>query len=166
MTAWRRGVAPMALAMTFLAAASGTLAGCHEARSVSPDRISAVSINGHTWKVELALTAEQQYRGLSGRHSLAPDAGMLFVFPEPIVADFCMRDCHIPLDVAFIDGASRVVRTCTMQVEGDRVGRIAYSSGKPVKYVLETAAGSLGQAGVKPGDVVMLLTEAPEKRRP
>ena len=128
---------------------SGAALGCR--KKTDPP---TVTINGTTWKVELATTTAQQYRGLSFRESLADDAGMLFVYPEPQVLRFCMRDCLIPLDIAMIGPDLRVLKVYTMQVEPDRAGRKPYSSVEPAQFALEVAGGALRRAAVRPGDRV------------
>jgi hypothetical protein len=120
-----------------------------------------VTINGRSWRVELAMTAEQRYRGLSDRRRLDPNAGMLFVYPSPQVLEFCMRQCLVPLDVAFIDADLRVRQTHTMPVEPYGLDRAAYSSKVPVQYALEVPAGALAEAGVKVGDKVGFSPEVP-----
>ncbi|MCD6303901.1 MAG: DUF192 domain-containing protein, partial [Planctomycetes bacterium] len=114
----------------------------------------SVTIRGHTWQVELAVTPEQRYRGLSNRKELPAGRGMLFVFETPQVLEFCMRQCLIPLDIAFIDENLRVVKTCTMAVEPYGFERAVYSSDRPAQYALEVPAGSLAAAGVAVGDTV------------
>ncbi len=114
------------------------------------------SVSGHTWNLELALTSEQRYQGLSGRTSLADDAGMLFVYEDPQVLEFCMRGCFIDLDIAFLDGQGVVVATHTMKAESDRVGRVTYSSGQPAQYALEVAAGSLARHNVTVGRQIQI----------
>ena len=111
-----------------------------------------VTLNGRTWRVELATEPAAQAVGLAHRTSLAEDRGMLFVFPRPQPLRFHMRDCLIPLDIAFIDSQLRVVNTHTMAVEpGGRATR-HYPSAGPAQYALEVPAGGL--AGVEPGDRV------------
>jgi len=126
-----------------------TAPGCRKASQA--DR---VTINGRTWQVELATTAQQRYQGLSGRRSLDDSGGMLFVYRRPKVLEFCMRDCHIPLDIAFITSDMRVTKVYTMAVEPDLAGRAVYSSQVPAQYALEVSAGSLQRAQVKVGDKV------------
>ncbi len=113
-----------------------------------------VTIRGKTWFVELATTAEQQEKGLSDRMELSADAGMLFVFPDSAIRLFCMKNCYIPLDIAFIDEHRKVVGVSTMAVEADLAGRMMYSSQVPIKYALEVSGGSLAAAGVQVGDEV------------
>lgn len=132
------------------------LAGCRKA----PQR-PAVMINGKRWFVELAMTPQQRFVGMAGRSEVAADAGMLFIYRDPAVLDFCMRGCLIPLDIAFLDGNRRVVQTATMAVEPDRVGRTAYSSQVPARYALEVAAGALAAAGVKVGDEAVFIGDIP-----
>jgi hypothetical protein len=144
--------------MPLLMLAAVLAGGCdHSDEQASP----AVSIAGGTWRVELATTHDQQYRGLSGRMGLAEDAGMLFIFPRPEILDFCMRGCHIPLDIAFLDSERRVVAMHTMTVEPDMVGRVTYSSDVPAQFALEVSAGALGRAGAKVGDRAVFSPQVP-----
>lgn len=143
------------LILIFLLSASCGL-GCRK----KPDP-PTVTINGKTWTVELATTEAQQYRGLSFRESLAADAGMLFVYAEPSVLEFCMRDCVIPLDIAMIGADLRIIKIHTMPVEANRAGRKRYSSDRPAQLALEVAAGSLRRAGVRVGDKVTLSGNIP-----
>lgn len=120
-----------------------------------------VEINGHAWRVELAATRVARYQGLSGRRSLARDSGMLFIYPKPGVLDFCMRDCEVPLDIAFINADLEVIRIHTMPVEPDRLGRKFYSSDKPAQYALEVPAGDLAKAKVTVGQKVTFTGPMP-----
>jgi len=128
------------------------------AKAPDPPR---VTIRSRTWRVELAVTAEQRYRGLSGREYLPEDAGMLFIHGRPQVLNYCMRGCVIPLDIAFIGPDYRVVATHTMSVEDGLIGRVVYSSRVPAQYALEVRAGALRLAGVRIGDKVTFSGNIP-----
>ncbi len=119
-----------------------------------------VTINGTTWKVELATTDYARQKGLSGRKSLVDGTGMLFIYPREKVMTFWMKDCLIPLDIAFIDKDMRVINIETMAVEPD--GRTLYSSSKPAQFALEVPAGALEKAGVQPGDKVNFSGDIPD----
>lgn len=121
-----------------------------------------VEINGRVWTVEPVTTNEERIRGLGGREHLGDDEGMLFIYPDARHRAFCMRDCLIPLDIAFIGSDLTVVRTDTMAVEPDRKGRRWYPSGAPAQYVLEVRAGALEAAGVKAGDRVTFHGDVPD----
>ena len=155
----RLSIRAKAIAACWLAVAVAAFAFTGCGSKVPPQ----VSINGKTWLVELAVTPEQHFKGLSGRMSLSPDTGMLFIFPDSAVREFCMRGCYIPLDVAFINADRRIVRITTMIVEADLAGRVAYSSEKPVKYALEVPAGAFRRSGVKAGDKVECIGDIPNK---
>jgi uncharacterized protein len=64
--------------------------------------------------LEVALTPEQRQTGLSGRESLAKDAGMLFIF-ERRSGGFWMKDTLIPLSVAFIANCGEIVHIAHME---------------------------------------------------
>ena len=120
-----------------------------------------VTIGSANWKVVIADTSSQRYQGLSGRAALADDRGMLFIYPRPAVLRFVMRNCSIPLDIAFIDSSRRVTRIYTMEVEPDLAGREVYTSGTEAQYALEVVAGALGRAGVQVGDYVKFSKSIP-----
>jgi uncharacterized membrane protein (UPF0127 family) len=102
--------------------------------------------------VEVAVTLEQREQGLMGRESLAPDAGMLFVFEEERVASMWMHDTRIPLDMLFLASDGRVVKIAArVKPMSDDV----ISSERPVRGVLELSAGSAERLGIAPGDQVM-----------
>ena len=135
-----------------------TVTGCNNSENKYtklPDTPS-VTIAGHTWKVDLAITVEEQYRGLSGRSSLERDRGMLFVYDDADTRSFCMRDCDHPLDAIFIGYDMRVINVCQMEVEKDGGGNKSYQSTGPAMWVLEIAGGMANELGIKSGDKVLL----------
>jgi uncharacterized membrane protein (UPF0127 family) len=144
------------------AAVAWVLSATSSPRLEGYDPTPRVTINGVTWKVELAVTDEQRRVGLSNRTELAQETGMLFVFDRPQILSFCMRDCYIPLDIAFIGSDKRVVQTYTMSVEPDRAGRAMYESRLPAKWALEVPAGSLDKAKVKIGHKVEFAGDIPD----
>jgi len=103
---------------------------------------------------EIAARTAARERGLSGRTSLPPNGGMLFVYRESRQKEFWMKDCHIGLDIAFLkeDGSIASLHTLPPGAGLDEIPRAA--SGAPVRYVLETAAGWMAEHGLKTGDRV------------
>lgn len=81
-----------------------------------------VSLGGKTFKLEVANTQETRFHGLSGRTTIAPDGGMLFVFTarNVDVHGFVMRDCPVPIDIIYLDPAGRIVSMHKMTPEPPR----------------------------------------------
>lgn len=123
-----------------------------------------VEIAGVHFTLEVARTPAEQHRGLGGRTWIAPTGGMLFPFPTPRTTAFVMRDCQVPIDVAYLDAEGRVVAMHEMKPEPPRrdgesdaayEARLRpYPSGVSVWYALETAGGRLRELGLAVGDVV------------
>jgi uncharacterized membrane protein (UPF0127 family) len=142
-----------------LAAGAALAAGIHFARR--PDGPARVRIGLTEWRVELALTNDKREKGMGGRTSIPEGTGMLFVFGDEDDRSFYMKDCHVPLDIAFISAGLRIVNIRTMTVEPDpQVPRIYYLSERPAQYVLEVPAGELARAGADIGDRVILMGAA------
>lgn len=105
----------------------------------------------HAFRVELADTPARRTQGLQHRRSLAPDAGMLFLFDRPQAVSMWMKDTLIALDMLFI-GAEGVIR----QIAADSrpLSLRVISSPGAVKAVLEVRAGTAARLGIRPGDRV------------
>lgn len=58
--------------------------------------------NGTKIDAEVVSTPEERTRGLSGRKSLAPNAGLLFVFDQPDRYNFWMKEMNFPIDIIWI----------------------------------------------------------------
>lgn len=106
----------------------------------------------HRFMVELAQSDAQHTQGLMFRRRMAADAGMLFLYREPQVARFWMKNTYIPLDMLFIASDGRIVgiaeRTVPLSLE-------SVSSDRPVIAVLEVNAGTASRLGIKIGDRVV-----------
>jgi uncharacterized membrane protein (UPF0127 family) len=105
----------------------------------------------HHFKVEVALTPEQQAQGLMFRKELNPDGGMVFPMSPPRTASFWMKNTVIPLDMLFIqpDGTVAMVAANTKPYSREPV-----SAGVPVSGVLELAGGRAAELGIGQGAVV------------
>ncbi len=120
--------------------------------------------------LELAADRESRVRGLGGRDHILPNSGMLFAFGRAEPRSFVMRDCPIPIDIAFLDAEGRVVAIHAMQPEPPRrtdetpfsyEERLRpYASAAPTQYAVETAGGRLAALGLQVGDVVDFDREA------
>ena len=98
-----------------------------------------VSFGGVSLRLEYATTGKERERGLSGRAILAPDEGMLFVFPKDDRYGFWMRDTLVPLDMFWLDAQGQVV-SIAREVATSSYPTVFYPT-EPARYVLETSAG-------------------------
>lgn len=129
-------------------------------RAGEPETVR-VEIAGAVFELELALDPAARARGLGGRGSIPRNGGMLFVNARPRPFSMVMRDCLVPIDVAFLDAGGRVLSMHAMAVEPPRrpdeapedyEGRLrGYASGAPAQFAVETAGGRLAELGLEVG---------------
>src|SRR5215472_4733843 len=105
----------------------------------------------HVFGVELAVTPEEQAKGLMFRRQLPEKQGMLFDFHREQPTAFWMKNTYIPLDMIFIRADGRILRIAenTKPLSEDLV-----PSGGPVRAVLEVVGGTAKKLGIAPGDRV------------
>ncbi len=130
---------------------------CPEDEFVSPVGLptGVVTIGEHVFHVEIPDTREAQIRGLMERESLAPNAGMLFIFEQPEVQTFWMLNTPLPLDVAFIREDLTISSTDTMEP----LTTVFHVSIEPVLYVLEVPAGEFARRGIEAGQVISITRD-------
>lgn len=116
-----------------------------------------VAIGGRVFQVEAASTAMERARGLSGRDSLRDGEGMFFIFNEPDMHGFWMKDMKFPIDIIWIKGDG-VVGFSESAAPEPRVSswRLKiYHPPEAVDRVLEINAGLVRKYGLKVGDKVV-----------
>ena len=82
---------------------------------------------------------------------------MLFLFPNIGKRTFWMKNTHIPLSIAFIDDAGKIVMI--HQMEADQTST-TYHSFQAVRYALEVNRGWFTLHDVKTGDRVEMALPA------
>lgn len=105
-----------------------------------------------TVRVEVALTPDEQVRGLSGRSGLAPGTGMLFAYPTPDRRSMWMQGMRFPLDFLWIrDGQ---IADLFEHIPPPRAGErpVTVSSPVPARYILELPAGFIQTHRLRRGD--------------
>jgi len=105
----------------------------------------------HRFTVEIARTEAERSWGLMYRRELAPDHGMLFVYPDPQEVGMWMKNTYVSLDMLFIRSDGRIRR---IHRDAEPESRTTIRSGGAVKAVLEVAAGTAARFDLEPGDVV------------
>ena len=105
----------------------------------------------HTFAVEMAVTPEEQAKGLMFRRELPEGQGMLFDFHQEQPASFWMKNTYISLDMIFIRADGHILRIAENTVP---LSETIVPSGGPVRAVLEVIAGTARKLGIEPGDRV------------
>jgi len=68
-----------------------------------------ININNKSFCLEIAKSITQKSRGLSNRHNLCPNCGMIFVYRKESIYPFWMKNTLIPLDIIWINKDGQVV---------------------------------------------------------
>ncbi|WP_287915787.1 DUF192 domain-containing protein [Tibeticola sp.] len=101
----------------------------------------------HVIDAQVALTEEQRRIGLMNRRDLAPSEGMLFVFEQPGVQCFWMKNTPLPLTAAFVADDGTIVNLADMQPMSTQT----HCSARPVRFVLEMHRGWFAKHGISAG---------------
>jgi uncharacterized membrane protein (UPF0127 family) len=140
------------IALLALSAASGAALG----------QLPTLELNAgiHLIRAEVAGTFDSRARGLMFRKSLAPNSGMLFVFPDVSAHCMWMRNTYVPLSVAFMDEQGTIVSIHDMKPQDET----SHCAAKPARFALEMNQGWFARKGVKPGANIGGLEKAPAPR--
>ncbi|MCB5411518.1 DUF192 domain-containing protein [Pseudogemmobacter faecipullorum] len=134
-----------------IALGSGSLAEAAGSCSAARVDIRAAETGAaarQSFTVELADTPDKRAYGLMNRASLAPDAGMLFIYDYPESATFWMKNTLIGLDIIFADARGEVVSVQANAIPGDLT---PLYGGEAIKFVLEINAGLAAASGIAAG---------------
>jgi uncharacterized membrane protein (UPF0127 family) len=102
--------------------------------------VEPIRLGDRMWRVAVAATSEQRFRGLRGIADLGDLDGMVFVYEEDSTAAFTMRDTLMPIDVAFFDADGALVDRLSM-VPCTEEPCPRYVAGGAYRYAVETEAG-------------------------
>ena len=108
---------------------------------------------------QVASTPEQRAIGLMYSQDMPQHEGMLFVFEQPQIQCFWMKNTLMPLTAAFIADDGAIVNLADMKPQTTE----SHCSLKPVRFVLEMKKGWFAQKQIKPPFVIRSrLFQAPE----
>ena len=103
------------------------------------------------FRLEIASSSPERAKGLMFRRELAPDQGMLFIYPAPQKMSFWMKDTYVPLDMIFLDAGLKVLGILEDVPVNNEKSRSIDAEGL---YAVELLAGSAKQAGIRKGSVL------------
>ena len=152
----RFGAASLALLLAL--GGTGCSGGTTYKKYDAGDEVRAWKLGGVDVDVEVAETMTERQTGLMRRTSMPENHGMLFVYPEPQLLAFWMKNTALPLSIAFIledaDGQhGTIVNIEDMQPYVEFPETV---SQKPVRLALEMNQGWFKKHGLKNGDSIAL----------
>lgn len=101
--------------------------------------------------VEVATTPKMRKIGLMNRTDLAPDAGMLFVYPPNRAIALWMKNTLIPLDMLFIDDVG-VIQFIKHDAQPHDLTPVPGPTGIAARAALELNGGRAEALGIATGD--------------
>ena len=101
--------------------------------------------------VEIADENRERQAGVMHRTTMPENEGMLFVFSYPNQRGFWMENTTVPLSIAYIDRASRVIEIHDLHPGNTQP---VESRSARVQYALEVNQGWFAKNGIKPGTVL------------
>jgi hypothetical protein len=128
------------------------------AASVRGAKLARVAFpDGRAFLAEVVITPEARARGLMFRTRLGEREGMVFLFDEPAIHPFWMKNTLIPLDILWLDDQGRVVHLERSVPPCRQDPCPSVVPLKPATWVLEVGAGRA--AGVSPGERLLVAPE-------
>ena len=113
--------------------------------------VSFSGSDASTFHLEIASTPAERQKGLMYVKELAPDKGMMFIFPEESKRSFWMKNTYIALDMLFVDAQKKVLGILeNVPVLNEEPRSVEGNS----MFVIELAAGAAKAHGIKPGSSV------------
>ena len=107
-------------------------------------------------KAEVANEYGTRMQGLMMREKMAPNEGMVFVFPGRDTQCMWMKNTLLPLSVAFIDESGVVLNIEDMKPQTED----SHCSTKPARYALEMNQGWFKTKNIKAGAKILGLEKA------
>jgi uncharacterized membrane protein (UPF0127 family) len=144
-----------ALASLALAAASLSAVAQDQPQTQLP-RVT-ITAGMHRIDAQVASAFEERMTGLMFRKDMPQNEGMLFVFEQPTIQCFWMKNTLLPLTAAFVANDGTIVNLADMKPQTTD----SHCSTKPVRFVLEMNQGWFAKKGIKPG---MKLSGQPFQR--
>lgn len=111
-----------------------------------------VFLGGEEISVTIADTPALRAHGLSGREKLEPNEGMFFVFPEPTLSGFWMKDMRFPIDIIYFD-ADRQIVDVWESATPESYPKV-FTPRVPSQFVLEVPAGFFADHHLKLGNII------------
>lgn len=132
------------MALSLLASCASVIAQDEPQMDLPRAKLSA---GVHQISAQVAQTPNQRSIGLMFRKEMLQAEGMLFIFEQPGMQCFWMKNTLIPLTAAFVADNGEIVNLMDMKPHSEA----PHCSIKPVRYVLEMNQGWFAKKSIKAG---------------
>ncbi|MDB5800124.1 MAG: hypothetical protein JWL63_1063 [Rhodocyclales bacterium] len=102
---------------------------------------------------EVAYTESLREYGLMFRKNMASNTGMVFIFDSPQLHCMWMKNTLLPLSVAFIDDAGKIINIEDMQPQTET----SHCAQRPARFALEMNKGWFKDKNFKAGTKIVGL---------
>ena len=137
---------PLQILAALAAAAVLTAAQAADEPQMALPRVK-LSSGLHQIDAQVAQNDGERSTGLMFRKEMPQHEGMLFIFEQPSMQCFWMRNTLLPLTAAFVADDGTIVNLEDMRPQT----LDSHCSLKPVRYVLEMNQGWFARKGIKAG---------------
>ena len=96
---------------------------------------------------QVAQTPQQRAIGLMNRREMPTHEGMLFIFEQPSIQCFWMKNTLLPLTAAFVADDGTIVNMADMAPQSTQ----SHCATKPVRFVLEMHQGWFAKKNMAAG---------------
>ena len=96
---------------------------------------------------QVAQTPQQRAIGLMNRREMPAHEGMLFIFEQPSIQCFWMKNTLLPLTAAFVADDGTIVNLADMTPQSTQ----SHCAAKPVRFVLEMHQGWFAKKNMAAG---------------
>lgn len=117
-----------------------------------------IRLGDETFELDVVDDQQSREKGLMGRESLGENEGMIFDFPKGSRPAIWMRNMVISLDLLFLDEQGTIVQIFQRVPPCEAMPCEVYQAERPLRFVIEVAAGTANRLGLEPGQQVDLGT--------
>jgi len=129
-------------------------------KKTKPTEPLTLDIKDKTFILEIADTPGSRAIGLSGRKSLCPHCGMIFIYPKEAIYPFWMKNTRFPLDIIWLDSNGKVVDIKTGQPQNLSL----LTNSAPARYIIETNPNATDLSIGDTINIVRAIHESPQSQ--
>ena len=120
--------------------------------------ISVQLPSGKVIMAEVAITRDEQIKGLKFRKRLSEDRGMLFIYPLDGIHGIWMKNCLVSLDLLWLDKDNRIIYMKERVPPCRAEPCPTYNPPLKSRNVLEVHEGLAEKERLRPGSQLLIIT--------